>query len=100
MGYEVIIFFFLFSKLSSQRTLIESVDCLLLKQGSYQIQISDPKKQPFYLTNESLIFFESLRLSNRSFVFRINELTTIFLPSQNEIENKNFKPLLPIIFIE
>jgi hypothetical protein len=89
-----------FSKLNSQVTSNESVDGLSLKEGSYQIQISDPKKQPIYFTNESLIYFESLRLSKKSFVFKINEKTTIFLPSKNEIENKNFKPLIPTIFIE
>ena len=69
-------------------------------EGTYQLIISDVKRQPYFFTEESLCYFESLRLENSKSEIQLSDNVTLFLPSKEELESKFFVPLQPIRYLE
>lgn len=67
------------------------------KEGTYQIRLSSSKFEYVY-TLETLEYFESQRKEQEDYLLVINHFVTVFLPSKEKIESRNFTPLTAVIY--
>ena len=69
-----------------------------IHNGTYQLRVSNTNYSPL-LTLEILTIVSENRLQSNSQVFEIDEFTTLYLPSVDQIRSESFTALPTVIYL-
>ena len=72
-------------------------DLRSIHNGTYQLRVSNPNYSPL-LTLEILTIVSENRLQSNSQIFEVDEFTTLYLPSIDQLESESFTPLPTIVY--
>lgn len=73
-------------------------DLYNIHYGTYQLRVSNLDYSPL-MTLEILTIVSNNRLQSSSQVFEVDEYTTLYLPSVEQIENESFTALPTVIYL-